>query len=309
MASGSGGWQLVGAGVHVSGLGLGLLVAGQYTGAYPEHSCWQTNYMHLSSIDAKDWLQPDWPAPPNVRAVCTTRKGGVSAPPYDSLNLGSHVGDGADAVARNRALLQLALGAKPVFLNQVHGTDMLELAQDSPDGVSADGAFTREPGLACTVMVADCLPVLLCDLQGTQVAAVHAGWRGLAGEGGMGVLEHAFKLFEPLAPVEYNSSAIEIIAWLGPCIGPDAFEVGADVVAAFTQNHARAANCFKPLGGDKWLADLPALARQRLAALGVTRVFGNDGSAPWCTVGQPLRFFSHRRDRISGRQAACIWLK
>ena len=240
--------------------------------------------------------------------MCTTRNGGVSARPYDSLNLGTHVGDDANKVARNRVLLQGALGAKPVFLNQVHGTDMLAVAHDTPDSASADGAFTCERGLACTIMVADCLPVLLCDVQGRQVAAVHAGWRGLAGEGGMGVLEHALKHFEALAPVEYNYAAIEVIAWMGPCIGPDAFEVGADVVSAFTQTHAQAADFFMPLAGGKWLADLPALARLRLAALGVTQVFGNDSSAPWCTVGQPLRFFSHRRDRVSGRQAACIWL-
>ncbi|QTN29005.1 peptidoglycan editing factor PgeF [Rhodoferax sp. AJA081-3] len=255
-----------------------------------------------------DWIQPDWPAPAHVRALCTTRTGGVSAAPYDSLNLGSHVGDDTAHVAHNRGLLQEALGAKPVFLNQVHGTDMLALAQDTPDGASADGAYTRKRGLACTIMVADCLPVLLCDVQGRQVAAVHAGWRGLAGVDGVGILENAYKSFKPLAPVVSNNSAIELIAWLGPCIGPDAFEVGADVVAAFAQTHAQAAACFKPLAGGKWLADLPALARQRLAALGITQVFGNDGSAPWCTVGQPLRFFSHRRDRISGRQAACIWL-
>lgn len=265
--------------------------------------------MHPPRPDASDWLQPDWPAPPNVHAVCTTRNGGVSASPYDSLNLGSHVGDAEHAVARNREMLRAKLGAKPVFLNQVHGTDMLELAQDSPDGAAADGAFTRESGLACTIMVADCLPVLLCDLRGTQVAAVHAGWRGLAGVEGVGVVEKAFKCFRTIAPDLYNSSAIEIIAWLGPCIGPDAFEVGDDVVAAFTQTRPEAASCFKPLPGGKWLADLPGLARQRLAALGVNRVFGNDGSAPWCTVGQPLRFFSHRRDRISGRLAACIWLE
>ncbi len=265
--------------------------------------------MHPTSFDANDWLQPRWPAPPNVHAICTTRSGGVSLPPYDSLNLGSHVGDSKGAVARNRALLQGALGVKPVFLNQVHGTHVLELAQDSPDGAAADGAFTREPGLACTIMVADCLPVLLCDVLGRQVAAVHAGWRGLAGVNGYGVLESSYRCFMPLAPVKYTVSAIELIAWLGPCIGPDAFDVGDDVVAAFTQNRPEAASCFKPLSGGKWLADLPGLARQRLAALGVNRVFGNDGSAQWCTVGQPLRFFSHRRDRISGRQAACIWLE
>ncbi len=258
---------------------------------------------------ASDWLQADWPAPPHVRAVCTTRNGGVSTPPYDSLNLGSHVGDDAGQVARNRARLQQTLGAKPVFLNQVHGTDMLTLAQDTPDGASADGVVTRERGLACTIMVADCLPVLLCDVQGTQVAAVHAGWRGLAGHGGMGVLEQAHKQFMPLAPVESNQYAIELIAWLGPCIGPGAFEVGADVVAAFTGSQAQAAACFKPIAGGKWLADLQCLARQRLSALGVTRVFGNDGSAPWCTVSNPSKFFSHRRDRVSGRLAACIWLE
>ena len=265
--------------------------------------------MTRSPFESSDWLQPDWPAPANVQALCTTRSGGVSSPPYDSLNLGTHVGDDADKVARNRALLQAALGAKPVFLNQVHGTDLLALAHDTPDGASADGAFTRARGLACTIMVADCLPVLLCDVQGSQVAAVHAGWRGLAGLDGIGVLEHACKQFMPLAPVGYAHDAIELIAWLGPCIGPGVFEVGNDVVAAFTGTHVQAAECFKPLPGGKWLADLQALARQRLAALGVNQVFGNDGSAPWCTVGQPLRFFSHRRDRISGRQAACIWLE
>lgn len=264
--------------------------------------------MTCSPLQASDWLQPNWPAPPNVRAVCTTRNGGVSVSPYGTLNLGTHVGDDANAVARNRALVLQELGVKPVFLNQVHGTDALPLAHATPDGASADGATTCESGLACTIMVADCLPVLLCDVQGTQVAAVHAGWRGLAGVGGVGVLESVYKKFSRLAPVEYSDCAPDLIAWLGPCIGPDAFEVGPDVVAAFTRTHPQAVACFKPMPGGKWLADLPMLARQRLAALGVNRVFGNDGSAPWCTVGNPLRFFSHRRDRVSGRQAACIWL-
>ena len=264
--------------------------------------------MIFSPLGASDWLQPDWPAPANVRAVCTTRNGGVSVSPYNSLNLGTHVGDDANAVGRNRAVVQRALGVNPVFLNQVHGTDILTLARDTPDGASVDGAMTRERGLACTIMVADCLPVLLCDAQGTKVAAVHAGWRGLAGIEGVGILESAYKQFRPLSPVQYDYFAINIIAWLGPCIGPTAFEVGADVVAAFTNTHPEATACFKPLAGGKWLADLPKLARQRLAALGVSHVFGNDGSAPWCTVSNPLRFFSHRRDRVSGRQAACIWL-
>jgi len=265
--------------------------------------------MTSTPLEALDWLQPEWPAPPNVRAVCTTRHGGVSSSSYDSLNLGSHVGDDATHVQHNRTVLLQALAARPVFLNQVHGTRILELAADTPDTLTADGAYTRASGLVCTVMVADCLPVLLCDAQGTQVAAVHAGWRGLAGVAGRGVVEQAVERFWPPALVEYGQSATELIAWLGPCIGPQAFEVGADVRDAFVSISPQASECFQPLAGGKWLADLPALARQRLRQLGITQVFGNDSSPSWCTVGNPLRFFSHRRDRVSGRQAACIWLK
>ena len=255
-----------------------------------------------------DWLVPDWPAPAHVHAVCTTRAGGVSAAPWDSCNLGTHVGDVTAHVLVNRAVLQSTLTAKAVFMEQVHGQTMLELDTTTPDARQADGAFTRQTGLACTVMVADCLPVLLCDTEGRMVAAVHAGWRGLAGLDGSGVLEHIFKHFMALAPVETAQPAIKIIAWLGPCIGPSAFEVGDEVRAAFVHTHPQAAGCFKPGASGKWWADLPGLARQRLAALGVSGVYGNDGSAPWCTVGNASRFFSHRRDRISGRQAACIWL-
>lgn len=259
-----------------------------------------------------DWLIPQWPAPANVRALCTTRAGGVSSGPYASLNLGTHVADDPVAVAQNRARLAQALGVRPVFMNQVHGTHMLALHSDSEDAQDADGAHTSHKGVACTVMVADCLPILLCDTQGSRVAAVHAGWRGLAGEGderGEGVLECIFKQFRPLAPVEPAQAATNLIAWMGPCIGPDAFEVGAEVRSVFVDHAAQAADCFRPLPGDKWLANLPALARQRLQALGIDQVYGNDGSAAWCTVANPLRFFSHRRDRVSGRMAACIWLE
>lgn len=255
-----------------------------------------------------DWLIPQWPAPAQVRSVCTTRAGGVSAPPYDRLNLGLHVGDDAHAVQNNRATLQAALGVRAVFMDQVHGCDLLELQAATPDALPADGAYTRAPGLACTVMVADCLPILLCDLDGTQVAAVHAGWRGLAGAHGVGVVEQILKRFRPVAPVYPAQAAIKIIAWIGPCIGPQAFEVGDEVRLAFVATVPQAAQCFTPLSPGKWLADLPALARQRLLAAGVSQVYGNDGSADWCTVGNPLRFFSHRRDRVSGRQAAAIWL-
>lgn len=260
-------------------------------------------------LDPADCLIPDWPAPLSVRALCTTRAGGVSAAPYDGLNLGSHVGDDATHVQRNRAILQQTLAARPVFLNQVHGTEVLELQADTPDGAQADGAFTTVSRLACIMMVADCLPILLCDVRGGQVAAVHAGWRGLAGMDGVGVVEQVVKRFRPPAFVDAAQEAPELIAWLGPCIGPQAFEVGSDVVDAFSADRPEARGCFRPQLNGKWLADLPTLARQRLLAAGVSRVFGNDGSAPWCTVGNPLRFFSHRRDRgVSGRLAACIWL-
>ncbi len=265
------------------------------------------------------WLRPDWPAPANVRAVCTTREGGVSAPPYASLNLGDHVGDRAADVQANRAALRSAIGARPVFLQQVHGREVLGISPGSRDGSVADACATQTPGIACTIMVADCLPVLFCDRSGSWVAAAHAGWRGLAGEGGQGVLEAVLASFQASAPLEYGQAAIkrdagEVLAWLGPCIGPQAFEVGAEVREAFCAADAGAAAHFRAQGvAGKYLADLPGLARRRLQALGVAHVSGNDGSAAWCTVSDPARFFSHRRDTArlggSGRFAACVWLE
>lgn len=251
-----------------------------------------------------DWVVPDWPAPPSVRALCTTRAGGVSTGAYDSLNLGDHVGDLSASVATNRRLLREAAGARPVFLGQVHGAELVQLTGDTPDGVLADACVADERGVACTVMVADCLPVLLCDRDGTRVAAAHAGWRGLAG----GVLERSCESFGPPAPVERAQGPIELIAWLGPCIGPSAFEVGPEVKASFEAHAPEAAACFRPgAQPGKWLADLPGLARQRLRALGVAQVHGNDGSDAWCTVRNPSRFFSFRRDGICGRFAALVW--
>ena len=241
-----------------------------------------------------DWIVPDWPAPPSVRAVCTTRQGGVSLPPYDSLNLGDHVRDDTVSVSRNRSALTQAIGARPVFLQQVHGGDVAVIDADTPDGTQADGCTTTQAGVACTIMVADCLPVLFTNRAGTAVAAAHAGWRGLAG----GVIEHTVRAL----------GSADVIAWLGPCIGPTAFEVGDEVRDAFVDQHAQAASMFKPHAPGKWLADLQGLARMRLAALGAADVHGNDGSAAWCSVGNPSRFFSHRRDRVSGRFAACVWL-
>lgn len=244
-----------------------------------------------------DLLLPDWPAPATVQARMSLRGGGVSAPPYASLNLGDHVGDEAAAVQRNRALLAERLGATPVFMRQVHGTAVACLP--SPHAVPvADACMGLVPGLACTIMVADCLPVLFCDTQGRAVAAAHAGWRGLAA----GVLENTVASLRRAVP------QAQWLAWLGPCIGPTAFEVGDEVRATFVAQSAAAADCFRAHTAGKWLADLPALARLRLAALELHSIHGNDSSAPWCTVGDASRFFSHRRDRVSGRMAACIWL-
>jgi polyphenol oxidase len=179
----------------------------------------------------------------------------------------------------------------------------VRLRGDTPDGTEADACWTTDRGVACTMMVADCLPVLLADRAGSIVGAAHCGWRGLAGEGGSGVLE---ALWSEMAPIA--GAAADVIAWLGPCIGPDAFEVGPEVRTAFTQRDPDAARFFRPHGEGKFLADLPALARRRLAALGINSVHGNDGSTEWCTVANASRFFSHRRDRVSGRLAASVWL-
>lgn len=258
------------------------------------------------AFNAPDWLIPDWPAPNGVQAVCSTRLGGVSAAPYNSFNLGDHVGDAVADVAANRAQFQRGLGVPPVFLNQVHGTAVVHLGTNTPHGLVADAAVTDQPGVACTIMVADCLPVLLANRSGTLVAAAHAGWRGLAGQGGLGILESTYQRLSALAQSGVTLVATEMQAWLGPCIGPQAFEVGDEVREVFVAHDAQAMRMFQR-SGNKWLADLAGLARQRLHAMGITRVYGNDSSAPWCTVGNPSRFFSHRRDRISGRMAVAIW--
>jgi polyphenol oxidase len=259
-----------------------------------------------------NFITPNWPAIPGVHTLCSTRAGGVSQPPYDSLNLGDHVGDEPAQVARNRALLAAHLGVRPVFLQQVHGTRSVTVDALSLDGTQADACVATEPQVACTIMVADCLPVLLAHKSGVVVGAAHAGWRGLC----EGVLEactdHVFECFRQNAGVKWTPYAIKNIAndvqvWLGPCIGPQAFEVGSDVREAFVARSADAAQHFAPQGSGKFLANLPALARLRLQALGIEAIYGNDGSAAWCTVSNPSRFFSHRRDGVSGRMAACIW--
>ncbi|TJZ72901.1 peptidoglycan editing factor PgeF [Chitiniphilus eburneus] len=238
------------------------------------------------------WLQPDWPAPANVRVGVTTRLGGVSTAPYGTLNLGDHVGDDVASVAANRARVRACLPAEPFWLQQVHGTTVARL-DDAEAARVADAAVASTPGRVCVVMTADCLPVLLCNRAGTAVGAAHAGWRGLAD----GVLEATVAAM--------GTAPSELLAWFGPAIGPTAFEVGDEVRATFIAHTAEAAQAFRPgrIAG-KWWADLYLLARQRLATLGVQSIHGGD----LCTVSDAERFFSYRRDGITGRMASLIWL-
>ncbi|TCT19199.1 peptidoglycan editing factor PgeF [Thiobaca trueperi] len=238
-------------------------------------------------------IRPDWPAPAWVQAVSTTRHGGLSGGPFASLNLGDHVGDEPAQVAGNRARLieHLGLTAEPCWLNQVHGRTIIHADAVAP-GREADGAVTDTPGAVCVVMTADCLPLLICDDRGTQVAAVHAGWRGLAD----GVVDSALDALG-VAPER-------LLVWLGPAIGPAAFAVGDEVRDRFIAAAPDATAAFQPHGAGRWLADLFLLARQRLALLGIDRIYGGGD----CTVSQPHRFFSYRRDGVTGRMASLIWL-
>lgn len=238
----------------------------------------------------------------------TTREGGVSQSPWDSMNVGDHVGDSPEDVQANRTRLGGWLQRQAVYLQQVHGHEVVQLALDTPNGVRADACWTTADKMVCTVMVADCLPVLLCDGLGQWVAAAHVGWRGLAGVQGQGVLE-ALVCQLPLAGADLSG----VMAWLGPCIGPQAFEVGEDVRSALDDGSPEVSALFKPLSGGQYMADLAALARRRLLNLGIRNIYGNDSQPKWCTASQPSLFFSHRRDsRVfgqTGRMAACIWLE
>lgn len=240
---------------------------------------------------ASDWIVPDWPAPARVRAVSTTRAGGVSRGPYASLNLAGHVGDDPAAVAENRARLRewLPLPVEPAWLDQVHGTGILDLDSAAPG--PADGAVTGRADRACVVMTADCLPLLLCSRDGERVGAVHAGWRGLAA----GVIEAGLE--------RLDVPGKSVLAWLGPAIGPAAFAVGEEVREAFIRHDPRAEAAFHTRGGQLH-ADLYALARQRLEARGVTAIHGGDR----CTWSEPEQFYSYRRDGATGRMASLIWL-
>jgi YfiH family protein len=247
-----------------------------------------------------DCIVPDWPGmPASVGALSTTRRGGLSAGPYGDgadgggLNLGLHVGDDMNTVRQNRALLQARLPGAPVWLNQVHGAHVVDAATFTgiPD---ADASFATRPGVVCAIMTADCLPVLFADRDGAVVGAAHAGWRGLA----QGVLQNTVARMR-------DAGAGEITAWLGPAIGPQAFEVGAEVRAAFADADPATAAAFTVQADGKYLADIYLLARRALAGCGVQQV----GGGGLCTVTDTARFYSYRRDRVTGRMASLIWIR
>jgi YfiH family protein len=241
---------------------------------------------------APEFVVPHWDAPANVRALQTTRAGGHSAGPWAGFNLGDHVGDDAGAVAANRALLRGRLPVEPAWLRQVHGAAVAEAAAASGTP-EADASVARAPGAVCAILTADCLPVLFCDRAGSVVAAAHAGWRGLLG----GVLENSVAALA--VPPE------QVIAWLGPAIGARSFEVGGEVRTAFAARDRQALEAFVPGAGDRWLCDIYALARQRLEKAGVFAISGGGE----CTVSAGERYFSYRRDGVTGRMATLIWME
>ncbi len=239
----------------------------------------------------EDWIVPDWPAPARVRALITTRGGGNSVGPYASMNLGLRVGDDPAIVDANRRFLQRFLPGEPKWLNQVHGATVVA-AETIVQPIEADASVATSRGCVSAIMVADCLPILFASQSGGVVAAAHAGWRGLAG----GVIENTIQALD--------TPPRNLLAYLGPAIGPSAFEVGDEVREAFIAVDQAAGSAFRPYKPGKWLADLFALARQRLASTGVASVYGGGQ----CTYSDPARFFSHRRDKVTGRMAALIWI-
>ncbi len=239
-------------------------------------------------------IAADWPAPASVRAVCTTRRGGMSHRPFDSLNIAEHVDDEPRLVRENRRLLrnELQLPAEPVWLDQRHGRQVVHV-DDEVDQPVGDASVARSPGRVCAVMTADCLPVLLCDTAGTRVAAVHAGWRGLVA----GVIEAAVVALDPRGR--------GLMAWLGPAIGPEAYEIDEPVYRRLVATDPGAGDALRPVRAGHWYADLYALARRRLGTMGVDAVYGGN----FCTFSDSARFFSYRRDGRCGRMASLIWLE
>ena len=240
------------------------------------------------------YLTPEWPAPANVRALTTLRYGGYSTGPYTSFNLALHTGDDPNDVSKNRGLLRSCFGlpAEPIWLQQVHGNRLIEAGPTVVD-TRADGCWSRTPGYVCVVMTADCLPVLICDRRGAEVAVAHAGWRGLYA----GVITNAVNIFQ--------SDPAELVVWLGPAIGPLAFEVGLEVMESFTTKCPANKSAFKQVDDTHWLCDIYQLAKIELAALGVTTVHGGNE----CSYADEQRFYSFRRDGITGRMASVIWLE
>jgi YfiH family protein len=247
-----------------------------------------------SERSAPRWLTPDWPAPACVHALSTLRRGGVSEPPYASLNLGDHVEDVAAAVAENRRVLRAAarLPVEPAWLAQVHGICVRDL--DSPEPIGpADAAVTRQPGRVCAILTADCLPVLLAAESGDRVGAAHAGWRGLAA----GVIEATLR--------SLGTPPRELLAWLGPAIGPRHFEIGDEVRDRLLHGDPAAESAFLRNSRGRFMADIYTLARSRLIRLGVEKIYGGGE----CTYADRDKYFSHRRDGRTGRQATLIWLE
>jgi len=241
-------------------------------------------------------LPADWPAPENIRACTTLRTGGVSFNTFESWNLADHVADDADSVFKNRTILvdRLNIPTSPIWLQQVHGVNIFQVEPGvTKDLPTADGSYTDQKDLVCCVLTADCLPVLITNIQGSEVAAIHAGWRGLA----KGVVEVALK--------QFNSKREDLLVWLGPAIGPEVFEVGEEVRSAFLCHDPDAHKAFMRSKNDTLLANIYQLARQRLQIAGVTRVFGGD----YCTFTEDDKFFSYRRHAITGRMASLIWMQ
>jgi polyphenol oxidase len=238
----------------------------------------------------KHWLQPDWPAPPNVYAATTLRTGGLSLGNYASLNLATHVGDTSSLVSQNRRIVKtmLSLPSEPVWLNQIHSNRVVKASVLSTPP-QADASFTDQPDVVCAIMTADCLPLLACSADGTEIAAIHAGWRGLLD----GIIDNSINALHDR----------DVLVWLGPAIGTERFEVGGEVRSAFVSKSNEYAPAFKQHGQDKWLADIYQLARINLAMLDIDKVYGGG----MCTVTDQERFFSYRRDKDTGRMATLIW--
>ena len=254
--------------------------------------------------EIKHWLVPDWPMPANIHAAATLRTGGVSRGTYSSLNPANHVGDDGDGVKQNRRIIKemLDLPSEPVWLEQIHSNRAVK-AEKSASLQQADASYTDEPGVVCAVLTADCLPLLVCSGDGTQVAAIHAGWRGLLA----GVISNTVAAMRiPCRPLQGKSGAgKDLMVWLGPAIGPDCFEVGTEVRDAFIKKSAAFNDAFKKQSNGKWLADIYQLARVELTALDIANVYGGTH----CTVTEHESFYSYRRDTQTGRMATLIWME